>query len=345
MSSENIVGNDSLVKLPTVASLFAGIGGFCLAFKNAGFRVVWANEFDQFAAETYRKNFPEVNLYTSSIRDLSVIRDGLVEVDVLTAGFPCQPFSVAGTKQGFNDPRGKLFFEIIRLIRELGRSKPKLLVFENVKNILDHNGGKTFAKIMEETQAAGYWFQRNCISILNTKEHTDIPQNRERAYMIAFSWEHFDTSNFDFPQPITEKRAVKEFLDLDRKAIDELYFPEDSKYGQMFVESMKNGGADSTYLLRRYYVRENKNDEVFTLTANMGDGGHNVPVIRDDWGIRKLTPEECLRLQGFPDTYSFPSSLSRTQRYKQVGNSVTVPLVEKIAIECARQLRERKKND
>jgi DNA (cytosine-5)-methyltransferase 1 len=327
----------------TVGSLFAGIGGFCLAFKNAGFRILWANENDPFATETYRHNFGEVKLFTHSIRDLSVVRDNLDEVDVLTAGFPCQPFSVAGTKQGFNDPRGKLFFEITRLIRELGRKKPKLLVLENVRNLLDHNGGKSFAKVIEEIQTAGYWFHRKNLAILNTKEHTDIPQNRERIYMVAFSWDHFDTSNFNFPEPVEAKRGVREFLDLDKKASEELYFPEDSKYGRMFIESMQKGNPDSAYLLRRFYVRENKNDEVFTLTANMGDGGHNKPVIRDAWGIRSLTPEECLRLQGFPtDSYSFPSSVSRTQRYKQIGNAVTVSLVEKIAAECAKQLLDRR---
>jgi len=325
---------------PTVASLFAGIGGFCLAFKNAGFRVVWANENDQYATQTYKHNFPEVRLLTHSVRELSVVRDSLEAVDVLTAGFPCQPFSVAGAKEGFNDPRGKLFFEIMRLVREFGSQKPKLILLENVRNILDHNNGKTFSRIVEEIQSAGYWFQKSNAAVLNTKEHTDIPQNRERVYMIAFSWDHFDTSDFVFPKPILEKRSVRDFLDLGHKALDELYFDEDSKYGRMFMESMKNGDPDSsTYLLRRYYVRENKKDEVFTLTANMGDGGHNKPVIRDPWGIRSITPEECLRLQGFPtDSFKFPDSVSRTQRYKQVGNAVTVSLVEKLATECAKQL-------
>jgi DNA (cytosine-5)-methyltransferase 1 len=337
--------SDSLKKNEyKVASLFAGMGGFCRAFKNTGFNVVWANEYDTHAAATYKHNFPDVKLLTNSITDISVLRDRLDPIDILTAGFPCQPFSVAGSKLGFNDRRGKLFFEVIRLIKEFGRDKPKILLLENVKNLLHHDGGKTLAKIVDEVQAAGYWFMPENAAILNTRDHTDIPQNRERIFMVAFSWDHFDINDFRFPELEVKKRKVQDFLDLDKKGSDELYFSEDSKYGMLFSESMKNGSKDSTYLLRRYYVRENKNDEVFTLTANMGGGGHNVPVIRDNWGIRKLTPNECLRLQGFTDeNFSFPTNVSASQRYKQIGNAVTVTLVEKLAIECLRQLIERDK--
>ncbi len=326
----------------TVASLFAGMGGFCQAFQSAGFKVLWANENDQFANKTYRHNFPDTKLYTDSIKNLSVIKDHLQQVDVLTAGFPCQPFSVAGEKAGFKDQRGQVFFEIIRLLKEFGSQRPKVLLLENVKNVLRHNDGKTFSRIVEEVQAAGYWFMSENAKILNTKEHTNIPQNRERLFMVAFSWDTFDTNDFAFPAVEPETSSVLDFLDLGKKASSDLYFSEDSKYGKLFVESMKSGNADTTYLLRRYYVRENKENGVFTLMANMGDGGHNVPVIRDQWGIRKLTPIECLRLQGFSDShYSFPPELSRTQQYKQIGNAVTVPLVEKLAHECLRQLRAR----
>lgn len=326
------------------ASLFAGMGGFCTAFKNKGFEISWANENNTFATRTYKHNYPDVNLLTESISELSVTRDRLEPVDVLTAGFPCQPFSVAGDKQGFSDKRGLLFFEIIRLIKEFGRDKPKILLLENVKNILHHNNGKTFSKISEEIQSAGYWFFPNNASVLNTRDHTDIPQNRERVYMVAFSWDHFDTNDFKFPEPVAAKRKVQEFLDLDAKASDNLYFEPGSKYWNLFDESMNAGAANSTYLLRRYYVRENKNNEVFTLTANMGEGGHNVPVIRDQWGIRQLSPIECLRLQGFSDKdFKFPDNLAKGQQYKQIGNAVTVPLVEKLAEECARLLTERAK--
>jgi DNA (cytosine-5)-methyltransferase 1 len=165
---------------------------------------------------------------------------------------------------------------------------------------------------MEDIQSAGYWFMQNNIAVLNTKEHTDIPQNRERLYMAALSWDAFDFNDFQFPEMTSSKREVKEFLDLDKQADAEYYFDEQSKYGKLFADSMSSGNPNSVYLLRRFYVRENKNDSVFTLTANMGEGGHNKPVIKDDWGIRNLTPVECLRLQGFPiDRFSFPPTLSK----------------------------------
>lgn len=326
---------------PTTASLFAGIGGFCTAFKNEGYDVVWANELDGFASRTYRHNYPHTRLLEKSITDLSVIKDHLEPVDVLTAGFPCQPFSVAGKKDGFKDPRGKLFFEIIRLLKEFGKDRPKIILFENVGNLLSHDKGKTFARISDEIQSAGYWFMPSNSAVLNTRVHTDIPQNRERLFMVGFSWDAFDYNDFTFPSTVAEKRPRQDFLTLSEKASDDLYFDENSQYGRLFAESMANGAADSVYLLRRYYVRENKSDSYFALTANMGGGGHNVPVIKDQWGIRQLSTRECLRLQGFEDSqFSFPADMSASQQYKQVGNSVTIPLVQKLARECLRQLEE-----
>lgn len=330
----------SIGKTLSVASLFAGIGGFCLAFKNEGFRVVWANEYDPFATQTYKHNFPEVKLYSQSIVELSVIKDKLEPVDVLTAGFPCQPFSVAGNMHGFKDHRGKLFFEIIRILKEFGPERPKIILMENVKNLIYHNNGRTFSRIMEEIQSAGYWFMPQNVAVLNTRDHTCIPQNRERLYMAALSWESFDFNNFNFPEIVQIKKDVKDFLDLDSPASPEYYFDPNSKYGKLFADSMSSGNPNSIYLLRRFYVRENKNDSVFTLTANMGEGGHNKPVIQDKWGIRNLTPRECLRLQGFQDhEFSFPENMSKTQQYKQIGNAVTVTLVQKMAAECIEKLK------
>jgi DNA (cytosine-5)-methyltransferase 1 len=323
----------------TVGSLFAGIGGFCKAFESAGFEVLWANELDSFATQTYSYNFPNVRLIEKRIEDLKVAEDDLQAVDVLTAGFPCQPFSVAGRKSGFGDPRGRLFFHITRLLAEFGERRPKILILENVKHLLRHDKGRTFAKVVSEIQTAGYWFRSSNAVVLNTMKHTRIPQNRERLYMVAFNWDVFPKNDFIFPQPEAELDPLEDFLDLNERADDDLYFDENSKYGKMFAESMAEGSSKSVYILRRYYVRENKSNTVFTLTANMGDGGHNVPVIRDRWGIRKLTPGECARLQGFGNpNFHFPDRISKTQQYKQIGNAVTVPLVERLAIQCKTHL-------
>jgi DNA (cytosine-5)-methyltransferase 1 len=319
------------------------MGGFCLAFKKEGFKVSWANEKDRFAVETYRHSFPATEIHHKPIEDLSVISDELSGVDVLTAGFPCQPFSVAGAKLGFNDTRGRTFFEIMRLIREFGSDRPKILLFENVPHLLSHDRGRTFNRITQEIQAAGYWFMpRNNTAVLNTKIHTEIPQNRERLYMVALSWDHFQTNDFTFPPAQAETLDYRTFLDLHQKPDDYFYFNEDSRWKKLFEQSIDAGDPESIYMLRRNYVRENKSNSVFALMANMGDGGHNVPVVRDAWGIRKLTPTECLRLQGFSDAeFSFPATLSKVQQYRQIGNAVTVPLVMKLAAECRRLLNER----
>jgi DNA (cytosine-5)-methyltransferase 1 len=319
---------------PKVGCLFAAIGGFCRAFTEAGATVAWANDKDAFAAKTFRLNYPNIRFIEKDIVDVTVAGEKLEAVDILTAGFPCQPFSVAGDKLGFKDDRGVLFFQIIRLIREFGKRKPKILLFENVKNLRSHDNGRTFKRIQAEIQKAGYWFGENDSKILHTADYTDIPQNRERIFMVAMSCDHFDSNSFEFPEPNAKRtlRPVKDFLDLTHKVPDALYFTPESQYYLLFKEAIEKGGKESVYQLRRNYVRRNMSNMCFTLMANMGDGGHNQPVIKDRWGIRKFTPRECARLQGYGDDwFKMPDDISISQLYKQVGNSVTVPLVTKLA--------------
>jgi DNA (cytosine-5)-methyltransferase 1 len=325
----------------TVGCLFAAIGGFCRAFEESGATVLWANEQDHFARDTFVENFPHVRHVHKPIEELSVTEDKLEPVDVVTAGFPCQPFSVAGEKLGLKDERGMLFLHIIRLLREFGANKPKILLLENVQHFRNHDQGKTFRRVQCEIRKAGYWFSDKDAKIMNTAEYSNIPQNRDRIFMVAFSCDHFPSNTYEFPEPLPEGslRKVKEFLDLDRKADPVLYFRPGSQYHPMFVEAIAKGGRDSIYQLRRSYVRENMSGMCFTLMANMGDGGHNVPVIMDRWGIRKLTPRECARLQGYEDSwFKIPGHLSRAQICKQIGNSVTIPLVTRLAENCLRAL-------
>ncbi|MEI8212370.1 MAG: DNA (cytosine-5-)-methyltransferase [Planctomycetota bacterium] len=263
-----------------------------------------------------------------------LLGDELESVDVLTAGFPCQPFSVAGLKKGFEDDRGTLFLHIIRLIHEFGAAKPKVLFLENVSNFLGHDEGRTFRRVQHEIQHAGYWFTTANAEIVNTATHSTIPQNRSRIFMVAMSCDHFSRNTFTFPSKVakTELQSLWSFISRRKKVDNWYYFSEDSQYHRPFVEAVEEFGSDSIYQLRRNYVRENKSNLCFTLMANMGEGGHNQPVIKDRWGIRKLTEIECARLQGFSDDwFEFPDDVPLYQRYKQIGNSVTVPLVRRMA--------------
>lgn len=335
-------GNSSTTLRPRfkVGSLFSAIGGFCRAFQQAGAEVAWANEKDRFAVQTFKLNFPQVRCIHKPVEDLSVRGDALEPVHVLTAGFPCQPFSVAGEKLGFKDERGMLFLHIIRLVREFGKNKPWILLLENVKNFRTHDHGRTFQRVQSEIQKAGYWFSEKNAQVLNTATYTDIPQNRERVFMVAMSCDHFPSNSFKFPEPRPRgsARPVREMLDLKRKAPEEFYFKPGSQYHPMFAEAIKGGDPEAVYQLRRSYVRMNMSGLCFTLMANMGEGGHNEPVIKDRWGIRKFTPRECARLQGYDDGFQFPEELSRGQIGKQIGNSVTVPLVRLLAETCLAEL-------
>jgi len=299
-----------------IADLFAGVGGIALGFKNAGFDVLWANEIDRKACITYRSNFKHA-IIEDDIKNLEV--KNLKRIDVLTGGFPCQAFSIAGYRKGFEDERGNLFFEIMRIADVLN---PSVLFLENVKNLKNHNKGNTFKVILNELEKRGYFVK---YKILNTFEYSDIPQNRERLYIVAFN--DFDCfSKFKFPEKIKKTKKISEILEGN---VDKSFYYNKSKYYPLLKEKMKN--KNSIYQWRRVYLRENKSGVCPTLTANMGTGGHNVPLILDDKDIRKLTPRECFRLQGFPDNFILPDNLAKSALYKQAGNSVSVPIIQKIA--------------
>lgn len=326
----------------TVGCLFAAIGGFARGFIECGAEVLWANEKDNFASATFKKNLEGVRHFHKPVESLSVAGDRLPPVEVLTAGFPCQPFSIAGDKKGFQDDRGMLFMQIIRIINEFGKNKPKVLLLENVKNLRSHDGGKTFKRIQFEIQRAGYWFSDADSKILNSADF-GIPQNRERIFMVAASQAHFPSNPFRFSKPDTifGGPTVKNLLELERKADDYFYFKSESQYHTLFQKAIDEGGRDAVYQLRRNYVRRNMSGKCFTLMANMGQGGHNTPVIKDRWGIRKLTPRECARLQGYQDDwFEFPTGMSNTQLYKQIGNSVTVPIIMDLASAIVGILRQ-----
>lgn len=302
-----------------VASLFAGIGGICYGFKQAGAQIVWANEIDKDACKTYRRNFGGSYLVEGDIKEVDP--KTIPDIDILNGGFPCQAFSVAGYRKGFEDERGNLFFEIVRILKV---KKPKAILLENVKNLEGHDSGNTFRVIKETLEAIGYHVH---YKVLNTMEYGNVPQNRERIYIVGFR-SKAAYERFEFPAPIKLTRTIHDIIDATEKKPLGLYY-ERSKYYPQLKEAMIS--KDTVYQWRRVYCRENKNNVCPTLTANMGTGGHNVPLILDDFGIRKLTPEECVGFQGFPKEFSFPDDICNASKYKQAGNSVSVPVIRRIA--------------
>lgn len=307
----------------TVGSLYAGVGGICLGFQQNGFELEWANEFDKYACITYRSNFNH-QLIEGDVLQLDITT--LKPVDVLCAGFPCQPFSVAGYRKGFNDHRGNHFFKVMDFVDTM---RPKVIFLENVKNLVGHDGGKTFQVICNSIEERGYSFD---YKVLNTKEYGNIPHNRERIFIVAFDKDSTgDAWNFfDFPEKKPLTTTIHDIICHDK--VDEAYYyREDKWFYSEFQKVMTD--RNTVYQWRRKYVRENKAGCCPTLTANMGTGGNNVPIITTEHGFRKLTPEECFAFQGFPvrnGLYHLPH-IAKAHLYKQAGNSVSVPVIQAIA--------------
>lgn len=306
-----------------IGSLFAGIGGIELGFLKAGFKTAWAVELDSKACITYKANHKH-KIINNDLAKVDL--KSLSKIDILTAGFPCQAFSVAGYRKGFKDERGNVFFEILRYLEHF---KPSIIFLENVKNLFKHDKGRTFEIIKKELQKLGYFLK---YEILNTSEYGNIPQNRERIYIIGFLDFHTYES-FHFPAKIKRTKKIKDLLE---KGVDKSFYYTSHRYYPELKKDMQS--KETLYQWRRHYVRENKNNLCPTLTANMGTGGHNVPLVLDD-DIRKLTPRECARFQGFDDSFILPSQLSNGALYKQIGNSVSVSVIANIAKELKKALK------
>ena len=309
-----------------MASLFAGIGGIDLGFKNAGFQPIWANEIDKYCAITFNANHKDIKLVVDDICNIN--GKDIPKVDILSAGFPCQPFSIAGYRKGFEDDRGNMFFQIMRLVKEMteNNNKPRILFLENVKNLKTHDNGNTFKVIKETLEHYGYFVEAK---VLNTCEYGNLPQNRERIFIIGFLNKN-DYNNFKWPKEIPLKNTIETIVDWNKEVPKKYLYEQDKKCYKLLNENIKE--HNTIYQYRRVYVRENKNGVCPTLTANMGTGGHNVPLIYTNYNkIRKLLPIECLMLQGFPNDFIIPSELVDSRVYKQAGNAVSVNVIKRVA--------------
>lgn len=291
----------------------AGIGGFHFGISSviSNIDCVGAIEIDKWARKSYLANFPKTIMH----EDITKVSN-LPNHDIFCAGFPCQPFSLAGNKLGLKDDRGTIIEHIARILTE---SQPSYFILENVKNLLSINNGEDFKYIKSLLLNSGYAVYTQ---VLGLHTHANIPQCRERLFFVGIK-SNINTK-FLFPKEVPLTSTI--FDNINPKKQDEkFYYNKDSQYYDLLNSSIID---NSIYQLRRIYVRRNANMLCPTLTANMGGGGHNVPLIRDNYGIRKLTPRECLNFQGFDS--NFKEVVSNVHLYKQSGNSVSPELVSRI---------------
>ncbi len=298
--------------------LFAGIGGFRLAFESVGAKCVFSAEIDKHACSTYQANFGDYPLCDVSKLDPKEIPD----FDILCAGFPCQPFSIAGERRGFCDTRGTLFFDIERIIEA---KQPKAFILENVKGLTSHDKGKTLKVIIEILEKKLDY--RVFYQVLNSKDY-GVPQNRERIYIIGFKDKSID---FKFPDKVDKRVDLNDILEKNPIGSE---ISDTAKFNviENLKQHKKYNEIKDNPLLLAYEIRKSRATFRYdnlspTLTAKMGTGGNNVPVLVNQ--MRKLTTRECLRIQGFPD--SFWIEPNKAQSYKQIGNSVSVPVLVGLA--------------
>ena len=304
----------------TLIDLFCGTGAFSYSFHNTNkVTTIFANDILDSSEEIFNLNY---NIKITKKNVIDINDENIPKAHILTAGFPCQPFSIAGLQKGFLDERSNVFWKILSIIKH---SNPEIVILENVKNLQGHDDGKTFNIIIENLKKLNYYIK---YSILNTCKITGIPQNRERIYIVCFKDKKlYDKFNFVFPE--IRVRPITEFLEKDINK--NMYYSKSTIiYDELEKNVTKHILTNTIYQYRRYYVRENKNSVCPALTANMGTGGHNVPIILDDNGIRKLTPRECFNLQGFPHDFKIPK-ISNNKLYSLAGNAVSIPVVSLIA--------------
>lgn len=302
-----------------VCSLFCGIGGIDIGFKQAGYDIVWANEYDAAACKTYRHNFGDSHLVEADIRKVSVA--DIPDFDVLTAGFPCQPFSIAGRQRGFEDKRGNLFFEITRIV---DAKRPKVIFLENVPNLMEHDEGRTFLVIFNSLAQFGYSVY---YKVMIANEYGNLPQIRKRIYIVAVR-DDIAHRSYQHPEPTELTFHSTDIIHRGERQND-VYYYNDTQMFDYLASKMRDRNA--IYRITDTEVRWTKNQMCPTLTANMGTYPDRVPVVWDDFGIRKLTLRECLDFQGFPKEFYFPNTITIDDAYKQIGNSVCVPLIKRIA--------------
>lgn len=312
-------------------SLFSGAGGLDLGFLNAGFDIIWANDFDRFAVESYQANIGD-HIHLGDLNDLV---DTIPEHDVLLAGFPCQPFSMMGRQEGFNDERGTLFFTIQRILRQ---HEPEVIVLENVKNLERHDNGNTFNRMKDILEnELGYTLHYN---VLNTADY-GLPQTRRRLFMVGFKNRPNQVRNIEFNFPIPEQLSLT-VQDILEEVVDRRHFLSERVLRTVMAVGTRNYVARPEINLTvarplcatMHKMHRASQDNYYTDDINRArfEDDEDRPISN----VRMLTPKECARLQGFPEDWE--QVVSNLQSYRQFGNAVSVDVAYKIAMQIVRAL-------
>jgi DNA (cytosine-5)-methyltransferase 1 len=304
------------------------MGGFIEGFNSLGVRTSLANDIEKDCTDTIRSTHADCEVICASIEDSSWYSEGEKggQIDILSAGFPCQPFSIAGEQEGFKDKknRGNLFFNIIDFC-EAQTSPPKVLLLENVTNLVRKDNGAWINQILNSLRKVGYWVGLNNCHIVNSAEVTPTVQNRERVYIVAYHSAFFTRNHYKLPPIEARQHQAKltDYVDFHSKQEDRLYLDQDNKYFIKMEKAAGSGCRKRLYQLRRTEVRVLAEDYCPTLTANMGGGGHNVPFVFDDFGLRRLTVNECASLQGYDsENLMFAAKITDGAKLKMIGNAV-----------------------
>ena len=296
----------------TFIDLFAGIGGMRIAFEKVGGECVFSSEWDKFAQQTYAANFGETPHGDITQVELTAVP----RHDILIGGFPCQPFSHAGLKRGFEDTRGTLFFDVARII---DHRKPSMVLLENVKGFTTHDKGRTMAVVKETLEDLGYNVFHK---VLNAKDF-GVPQNRERVFIVAINKKKMGSIGFEYPVPRKAETKVGDILD---SKVDEKYTISNKLWAghkRRLKEHREKGNGFG------YSLFNTKSPHTSTISARYYKDGSEILIEQKNANPRKLTPREAARLQGFPEKFKIP--VSDNQAYKQFGNSVAVPVILAIA--------------
>ncbi len=306
----------------TFIDLFAGIGGMRIAFEQAGGHCVYSNEWNKYSQQTYFANFgdqPDGDI-------TKVAAETIPDHDILVAGFPCQPFSIAGVSKkqslgratGFEDKtQGTLFFDVCRILKA---KRPKAFLLENVKNLCSHDRGRTFKVIREALDELDYEIYYQVID-----GQAFVPQHRERILIVGFDRKRYLPENIQFEFNIVPKAPKPVMSDILETSVDERYTLSDKLWNYLQDYAAKHKAAGNGF----GYGLAPVNGVSRTLSARYYKDGSEILIVQQNKNPRRLTPRECARLQGFPDTFIIP--VSDTQAYKQFGNSVVVPLMSAVA--------------